>query len=415
MDPLPVLSLFLDLDREVGRPRAPGLDLDLDLSLDLEIGRPRAPGLDMDLDLDLDGCVPSNKASSSSTSAIYAFHSRSRRPAAVDERRLRIQTSSSGVFVLRQYPMVSLCLVTIAVTLSYCVVQWLSIPRVDDDLATEVILGVKHDDGSELPPIFGHRGGGLDAPENTLAAFREAKNNHASGIKFELSFTWDNVAVIFHDETLERTTDGRGPVADVRFDELRRLDAASKHPFAQRFKGERVPTLEEGVEECLRLGMRLIIEVKEHDCRAVEVLDQLFRERPVLYGRALVASSYPNFVYALRRNNPDIVTALTWRPGILTYEDANNTLPRFESRAVHLIATAADWLLEKALHVGLLTHVTGVSAVLISANVLSVNYVHAWRNRGVHVIAWTPNHPAEKQFLRSSIRVPIITDTVSQD
>ncbi|XP_070394066.1 uncharacterized protein [Dermacentor albipictus] len=54
MDPLPVLSLFLDLDLEVGRPRAPGLDLDLDLSPDLEIGRPRAPGLDVDLDLDLE-------------------------------------------------------------------------------------------------------------------------------------------------------------------------------------------------------------------------------------------------------------------------------------------------------------------------------------------------------------------------
>lgn len=311
--------------------------------------------------------------------------------------------------------MVSMCLVAIVVALSCWAVQWVSIPRVDDDLASEVVLGVNLDDGSELPPIFGHRGGGLDAPENTLAAFREAKNNNASGIKFDLSFTWDNVAIIFHDQTLERTTNGRGRVADIRFDELRRLDAACKHPLAQRFRGERVPTLEEGVEECLRLGMRFIIDANQYDCRAVEVLDQLFRERPELYRRALVTSFYPNFVYALRRKNSDIVTALTWRPGFLTYEDTNNTLRRFESGAAHLFAVVADWLLEKALHVGLLPHVTGVSALLISTNVLSAEYVQAWRNRGVHVIAWTPNHPAEKDFLRSSVRVPIITDTIRQN
>lgn len=310
--------------------------------------------------------------------------------------------------------MVSFYVVAIAAALCCWAFQRLSIPRVDDDLASEVILGLQHDGVSRLPPLFGHRGGGLDAPENTLAAFLEAKRNDAYGIEFDLSFTRDNVAVIFHDDTLERTTNGKGRLEDTTFEELRRLDASCKHPLAQRFPAERVPTLKEAVEECLRLDMRLIIDVKEYDSRAVQVVDQLFRERPELYRRALVASFYHSFVYALRCQNPGIVTALTWRPGILAYEDMNNTQPRHDSRPVHLAARVADWLFYKALHTGFLPHLIGVSAVLISTNMLDAEYVHAWRNRGLHVIAWTSNHPAEKDFLRRSLRVPVITDTLRQ-
>lgn len=302
------------------------------------------------------------------------------------------------------------------ITVVCCVlVRLFSIPRVDDSLASEVIFGVKQHDGSRLPPVFGHRGCALDAPENTLAAFKEAKKNDADGIELDLSFTRDNVAVIFHDDTLQRTTNGEGPLENITFEELRRLDASCKHPLAKRFPEERVPTLEEGVEECLRLGMRIIIDVKNYDSRAVEAVDKLFREKPDLYGRALVASFYHNFVYFLRRKNPDIVTALTWRPGFLAYEDVNNTQPRHRDAVAHMFDTIADWLLETALHTGLLPYLTGASAVLISSNMMSAEYVKAWRNLGIHVIAWTSNHPTEKEFLRRSLRVSVITDTMHQD
>ncbi|KAH7961311.1 hypothetical protein HPB52_007667 [Rhipicephalus sanguineus] len=308
--------------------------------------------------------------------------------------------------------MVSAQAVAAIVALCCLAVPWYSIRRVDRSLASEVILGVKHNDGSRLPSVFGHRGCALDAPENTLAAFQEAKKNNADGIEFDLTFTRDNVAVIFHDDTLERTTNGEGPIDKITFEELRRLDASCKHPRAERFPRERVPTLEEGVEECLRLGMRLIIDVKNYDSRAVEVVDKLFRERPELYGRALVASFYHNFVYSLRSLNPGIVTALTWRPGFLAYEDMNNTRPRHEKFLAHLFDRMADWLLDKALHSGLVPYLTGASAVLISDNMISPEYVKSWHDWGIHVIAWTPNHPVEKDFFRRSLHVSVITDTM---
>ncbi|KAH7966398.1 hypothetical protein HPB49_015926 [Dermacentor silvarum] len=133
----------------------------------------------------------SSRRESSSRTICRMVKGRSRQGLPASGSRRLASPSHSDVLLWRLCP-----------ALSCWVVQWVSIPRVDDDLASEVVLGVNLDDGSELPPIFGHRGGGLDAPENTLAAFREAKNNNASGIKFDLSFTWDNVAVIFHDQTL---------------------------------------------------------------------------------------------------------------------------------------------------------------------------------------------------------------------
>lgn len=307
--------------------------------------------------------------------------------------------------------MVSALAIAIIAIIGGLAVRWSSIPRVDDSLVSEVI-GVKNDDDSQLPPVFAHRGCALDAPENTLAAFQEAKKNNADGIELDLTFTLDNVAVIFHDDTLERTTNGEGPIENITFEELRRLDASCKHPLAERFPKERVPTLEEAVEECLRLGMRLIIDVKNPDSRAVEVVDKLFRERPELYGRALVASFYHNYVYLLRCRNPQIVTALTWQPGILAYEDRNNTRPRHESVLAHLFDRMADWLLDKALHSGLLPFLTGASVVMISDNVMSIEYVNAWHDWGVHVITWTPNHPSEKDFFRRSLGVSVITDTM---
>lgn len=306
-----------------------------------------------------------------------------------------------------QHLMASVYLTVLVVAVLCYGVRRLSLPRVDDALAERVILG----DASGAVPLFAHRGAGHDAPENTLAAFREAKRNNASGVEFDISFTHDNVAVLFHDDTVDRTTDGSGALAAMPFEDVRRLDASANHPFAHKYPGEKVPTLDEGVGEALRLGLRLIFDVKEHDHRAVTVVDDLFRKHTELYERALVASFYPQFVYALRIRNPGIVTALTWRPGFVAYEDVERVRPRFKSPWAHWMALAGDWMLDSALH-SWLPHVTGVSAVLICKNTLSSEYVDGWRRQGVHVIAWTPNHPAEKEYFAKVLRVPIITDTL---
>lgn len=89
--------------------------------------------------------------------------------------------------------------------------------------------------------VVAHRGGALEAPENTVAAVRHAVAIGAQWIEVDVHLTRDGVPVVLHDETLDRTTDGVGPVSALTLDELRRVrvDTASLADEARR----RAPTI----------------------------------------------------------------------------------------------------------------------------------------------------------------------------
>lgn len=93
------------------------------------------------------------------------------------------------------------------------------------------------------PLVIGHRGSPAHAPENTLASFERALADGADWIECDVRLTGDDVPIILHDATLDRTTDGRGPAAAQPLASILRLDAGSW--FAPRFRGERVPMLSE--------------------------------------------------------------------------------------------------------------------------------------------------------------------------
>jgi glycerophosphoryl diester phosphodiesterase len=73
------------------------------------------------------------------------------------------------------------------------------------------------------PLIIGHRGASADAPENTLAAFALAREQEADGVELDVQLAADGVPVVIHDETVDRTTDGTGPVHAFTSDALREL------------------------------------------------------------------------------------------------------------------------------------------------------------------------------------------------
>ena len=101
------------------------------------------------------------------------------------------------------------------------------LPKLKADLAKSFLRNYTSD--LNKPAIIAHRGGSSEAPENTLAAFRTAKDNGATGVEFDVDFTKDGRAVVIHDSTVDRTTDGSGPVNDFTFEEIRKLDASAKH------------------------------------------------------------------------------------------------------------------------------------------------------------------------------------------
>lgn len=95
--------------------------------------------------------------------------------------------------------------------------------------------------------IVAHRGCSGEAPENTMAAFKLALSEpDIAMIELDVHLSKDGVPVVIHDHTLDRTTNGSGPVAAHTLEELRRLDAGGK--FAAEFAAERIPTLEEVLE-----------------------------------------------------------------------------------------------------------------------------------------------------------------------
>jgi glycerophosphoryl diester phosphodiesterase len=117
-----------------------------------------------------------------------------------------------------------------------------------------------------LPQVIGHRGAAAAAPENTLAGIRAAKELGAAWIEFDVKLTKDGHPILFHDDRLDRTTDGRGPVAAATLAEIRRLDAGSW--FAPAFHGEPVPTFAEALALCSELGLGINVEIKP--CRTRE-------------------------------------------------------------------------------------------------------------------------------------------------
>jgi glycerophosphoryl diester phosphodiesterase len=89
-----------------------------------------------------------------------------------------------------------------------------------------------------------HRGASGNFPENTLSAFRAAIAAGADMCELDVQLSRDGAVVVIHDETVERTTDGAGEVAELTLAELKRLDAGAKFK-AGAIKGERIPTLDE--------------------------------------------------------------------------------------------------------------------------------------------------------------------------
>jgi glycerophosphoryl diester phosphodiesterase len=110
------------------------------------------------------------------------------------------------------------------------------------------------------PLLIGHRGYPARYPENTLAAFRGAMEAGCDMIELDVTLTKDRKVVVIHDDTLDRTTNGKGPVLGQTFEEIKRLDAGSW--FAPRFSAERIPELSEVME--LTAGRCMLnIEIKE--------------------------------------------------------------------------------------------------------------------------------------------------------
>jgi len=126
-----------------------------------------------------------------------------------------------------------------------------------------------------FPALIAHRGFSARYPENTLAAFRAAAESGVGMIELDITLTRDRQMVVFHDDTLARTTNGRGNVRARTLGELKRLDAGSW--FGPGFKGERIPTLDE-VMMAMPPELAINIEIKPEACEFPAPADAIERQ-----------------------------------------------------------------------------------------------------------------------------------------
>ncbi|MDX8360500.1 MULTISPECIES: glycerophosphodiester phosphodiesterase [Bacillaceae] len=108
--------------------------------------------------------------------------------------------------------------------------------------------------------VYAHRGASKLAPENTMTAFLTAEELGADGIELDVQLSKDNIPVIIHDETLNRTTNGVGYVKDYTAKELEELDAGSW--FTPLHMGEKIPTLDHFLSWFSTTKMLLNLELK---------------------------------------------------------------------------------------------------------------------------------------------------------
>jgi glycerophosphoryl diester phosphodiesterase len=159
---------------------------------------------------------------------------------------------------------------------------------------------------------FAHRGARLQAPENTLPAFELAADLGADGVELDVQLSLDDVPVVIHDYTVDRTTGGSGPVGEKTLEELRELDAGAF--FSDEFAGALIPTLDEVFEA---VGSRLLINVELKVSGTSARLSQVVVdtiEAHDLASRVLISSFNPVALRHVRRVSPQTPVGYIYAP-----------------------------------------------------------------------------------------------------
>jgi glycerophosphoryl diester phosphodiesterase len=242
------------------------------------------------------------------------------------------------------------------------------------------------------PRVIAHRGGRGLWPENTLYAFRKAAELGVDVLEMDIRQTADGVLVILHDETIDRTTDGSGPVAALTLADLQRLDAGYRwspdggKTYPHRGQGIAVPTLKEVLDALPQA--RLNLEIKARDATLSGPVCALIREHRMGH-RVVVASFAQAAMDAFRAACPEVATAAT----------ADEARQLFRLTALFL-----DALFEPR------AEVLQVPERLRDVDVLTPRFVTAARRFNLKIDVWTVNEPEDMKRLIALPVDGIMTD-----
>lgn len=224
--------------------------------------------------------------------------------------------------------------------------------------------------------LIAHRGASGHAPENTLAGFKKAVTLGATFIETDLQLTRDVRLVAIHDETVNRTTNGKGAVHDVTLAELRRLDAGSW--FGSEFAGERIPTIEEILDFAKKYDVIFYLEMKPGGAFGGEhaLIGSLRASGEI--ARTIVISFDAAILANVRKIEPTVMTGLLY--------DGQIEKP-----------------IDQALEVG-------ARQLAVRGDLISPALLTAARAKDLQVVCWTVNNGAHMRLLMDASVDGIMSD-----
>ncbi|MGE5361727.1 MAG: glycerophosphodiester phosphodiesterase [Bacteroidales bacterium] len=251
------------------------------------------------------------------------------------------------------------------------------------------------------PLVFAHRGGSALAPENTLAAFDNGLALGADGLELDVHLSHDGRVVVHHDPSLDRTTNGAGPLSAMTAAALGQLDAGCRFPGAGDFpykgRGFSVPTLRTVLERYR--GVRIIIEMKgRREDLARETLAEVRRAQAL--DTVCFAGAEVRLLQVVRSLEPQAATSagraeIRWA----LYRSWAGWSPGRRSSAVRRLAGVGSGYL-----------VFQVPEKAGSIRVVSPRFVRAAHSVGVPVQVWTVDQESDMRRLLGWSIDGIITD-----
>ena len=232
--------------------------------------------------------------------------------------------------------------------------------------------------------IIGHRGYAARAPENTLVSLDAALTAGAPAVEFDVHVASCGTPVVIHDETLDRTTDGDGPVSRQTVEQLRTLDAGTW--FDPGFAGERIPTLAETLDRVAGRAHHIYPEVKGiREPSDIDGIVQIVRDSAMSARTTFISIDW-SILEHIRARDADM------RIGFIV--ETADLFAEALSRAVADPAAILDLNHEIALE--------------------DPSVVKRAKDEGVEVVTWTVNEPDEATRLRQAGVAGFTTDHVDR-
>jgi glycerophosphoryl diester phosphodiesterase len=181
--------------------------------------------------------------------------------------------------------------------------------------------------------LINHRGLSPGFPENTLAAFKNSVALGVDAIELDLRGSRDGIPVVMHDPTVDRTTNGKGAVADLALTELKRLDAGSR--VVKMFRNERIPTYEEALLLVSRTPVSLLLDIKLSSSLKFDFVVGLTEKHHALL-RIIIGARTIDDVQVFRSLNPNL--------RILGLIKRRNDIKSFLNAGADIIRVWPEWI-----------------------------------------------------------------------